>query len=201
MAAAEAGEPAPLATEARFEGWYDRGFPLVRRVELSAEALNDPLSLRQQSVTTHPEWFGANSFKLTGGFILTEEPLRTLLTLPAWERLTRWDLSGTVIERPITLGEETTQDDLAILPLALLETDTQPIITGRMVEALSEMRECRRLTELDLRHNELDNDAMHALADSRHFIRLRWLAVSEGNRFKGRTWQRLLERFGPDVVL
>ena len=74
------------------------------------------------------------------------------------------------------------------------------VITVRTVEALAQMRECRRLVELDLRNNDLDNDAVRALANSPHIFRLTRLYLLNGNRFKGRTWQASVERFGPDVV-
>lgn len=69
-----------------------------------------------------------------------------------------------------------------------------------MISVLAHSREARRLTVLDLRNNNLDNDALRALAKSPHLNRLQRLYLSEGNTFRGRVWQQVLERFGPDVV-
>jgi hypothetical protein len=68
------------------------------------------------------------------------------------------------------------------------------------VELLAQSRDVRRLTDLDLTFNDLDNDAARAIARSPHLFRLRRLAFSRGNRFRGRVWQQLVERFGENVV-
>jgi len=175
-----------------------RGFEPCDLVLLSAAELAVADALRLRSVTTEPQWFGATELKVSAGQILTAEPLRTILTLPAFENVVALDLSGRVVESPILLPEP--DDDLNPMPMTLYDMETRPVITVRMVEELAEMRECRRIISLDLRNNELDNDAVRAIADSRNFIRLKHLFLGEGNRFKGRTWARVFERYGQDVV-
>ena len=177
------------------EAGGERGFPRCKTVELAADELLHPDALRLRSVSTEPHWFGAKGLKVIAGQILTPEPLRTILTLPAFESIVELNLSGSVAEIPVELSNDGEQS-----PMLLYDMETRPVITVRMVEALAEMRECRRLISLDLRHNELDNDAVRAIAESRNFIRIRHLFLGDGNRFKGRTWARVYERFGQDVV-
>ena len=118
-----------------------------------------------------------------------------MLSSSVTENVTMLNLSGRVEEIELSLVGD---GDAQILPVYDLEN--KPVITVRMVEALAQSRECRRLVELDLRNNDLDNDAVRALANSPHLFRLKRLYLLDGNRFKGRTWQAPLERFGPDVV-
>jgi hypothetical protein len=67
------------------------------------------------------------------------------------------------------------------------------------VEALAQQRGARRIISLDLRHNNLDNDAARALVKSPYLDNLKQLRLLEGNRFRGKVWQQVIERFG-DVV-
>jgi len=183
-------------TNAGFADRTERGFVPSLPMSFGAQELMNVDALRLRSVTAEPHWFGATKLKVSGGQILTTEPLRTILTLPAFENVVELDLSGTVVEIPMELPEDEDGESLMLL----YDMETRPVMTVRMVEELAEMRECRRITSLDLRNNELDNDAVRALADSRNFIRLKHLFLGEGNRFKGRTWARVFERYGQDVV-
>ncbi len=75
-----------------------------------------------------------------------------------------------------------------------------PVITNAGVAALASHRGARRLTELDLTYNDLDNDAARALINSPFLENLKVLKLLEGNRLRGRVWQQVLERFGPGVA-
>lgn len=166
-----------------------RGFLRCEDLRTNNAALSDGLSFRTLACSRHPEWYGATRLSVESGRISAPEPLQTILTSPVAEHVVELDLSGAVRGlRP--------EDDV----LFQAEYELDPTITVRMVERLSQMREVRRLTVLDLRNNNLDNDALHALAASTYFIRLKRLLLSTGNQFRGRTWQRVCDRFGPDVV-
>jgi hypothetical protein len=58
----------------------------------------------------------------------------------------------------------------------------------------------RRVTELDLTDNDLDNDAARAIVRSPYLDNLKRLNLLAGNRFRGRVWQQVIARFGEDVV-
>ncbi len=172
-----------------------RGFRDCREIRLTADELADPAALRQRAVADHPEWYGATRLKVTAGRIASPAPLATVLTSPVTERVTELDLSGRVVETAVDVADF---GDDPWLPVYDLEF--RPTITGPLVEVLARSREARRLTDLDLTNNDLDNDAARALARSPHLFRLRRLAFFAGNRIKARTWQLLKERFGHDVV-
>lgn len=172
-----------------------RGFRRYPSIDIDAEELTDPEELRRRAVAAHPEWYGATRLKVVAGRVTLPAQLATLFTNPVTERVTELDLSGRLEEveaPPPEAGDDFT--------FALRDMEFHPAIIGTMVEALARMRECRRLTDLDLSNNDLDNDAARAIAGSPHLFRLKRLAFSQGNRFKGRTWQQLIERFGRDVV-
>lgn len=166
-----------------------RGFRPPGSIEASVAELSDGVAFRRLACEKHPEWYGATRLKATTGRITSPEPLQTILTGPVTEHVVELDLSG---------AEEETRRSEDDVPVTVYEI--KPVIAVRMVEHLAQMREVRRLQVLDLRNNNLDNDALNALAKSTNFIRLKRLLVSAGNHFRGRTWQRVQERFGPDVV-
>ena len=179
----------------------DRGFRHPPKLAIGADQLGDPAQLRRSALYFHPEWYGATELKITGGLIQSGKPIQTILTSPVTARVTRLDLSGSLFgfddapigDDPTDFGETTA--------LALLhEYEYRPVVTVQAVEALVKAREARRLTHLDLRNNDLDNDAARAIVHSRNLIRLTSLQLFDGNQLRGRTWQQLLERFGPDVV-
>jgi uncharacterized protein (TIGR02996 family) len=171
-----------------------RGFLACPEIRLTTDELADPEKLRRRAVSEHPEWYGATRLKVTAGRIESPGQLATILTSPVTERVTELDLSGRVEE---AVADSDIDNGLGLL---LVELEVRPVVSATIVAALARTREARRLTELDLTHNELDNDAALALARSPHLIRLRRLAFSHGNRIRGKTWQHLLQRFGPDVV-
>ena len=172
----------------------DSGFRECLVIEASAQLLMDFDGFRRKSVLEHPEWFGARELKVTNGPLTTREPLVTILTAPATQNVTHFDFSGVVVDVPSdepVQGEET---------LTFYDMQRHPLITTKMVEALVGMRECRRVVRLDLRNNGLGNDAVRAIAASPHLQRLKYLLLKEGNDFNGRTWGRVLERYGEEVV-
>jgi uncharacterized protein (TIGR02996 family) len=174
---------------------FDRGFRSDSRIRVTAEQLADPEGFRSTAVSRYPEWYGASSLTVTEGPIVTPTPLVTVLTSPVTEHVTELDLSGREEEVP------TADDDPAMtaLGIKLIDFVRRPTINTLMVEELAGMRECRRLVSLDLRNNDIGNDALRALAESPYFTRLTKLRLSEGNRYRGRVWQRVVERFR-DIV-
>ena len=172
----------------------DSGFRECTVIESSADSLMDFDAFRRKCVFDYPECFGARELKVTNGPLTTREPLVTILTAPATQNVTRFDLSGVVVDVP---SEETVPGEAT---LTFYDMQRHPLITTKMVEALVGMRECRRVVRLDLRNNGLGNDAVRAIAASPHLQRLKYLLLKEGNDFNGRTWGRVLERYGEEVV-
>ena len=173
----------------------DRGFLPATVIAASAELLGDPVAFRRTAILDHPEWYGCTALKVVRGLIVGGKPIRTILTSPVTERVTELDLSGVVV----TFGEPVEAADDSAFGL-LREYEYRPAVTVQAVQALVDAREARRLTTLDLRNNDLDNDAARAIVHSPNLIRLKSLQLFDGNQLRGRTWQQLLERFGPDVL-
>ena len=71
---------------------------------------------------------------------------------------------------------------------------------GVAVSLVCERLDGGRITALDLRNNDLDNDAARALVQSPYLDNLKRLQLLEGNRLRGKVWQQVIERFGEDVV-
>ena len=172
----------------------DTGFVPCRTIQAPADLLMDYDRFRRVSVTDHPEWFGAKELKVVKGPLTTREPLVTLLTAPATQNVTALDLSGVVVEVP---AEERFDGGG---PVVFYDMQRHPLISGKMVEEFARMRECRRVVRLDLQNNSLGNDAARAVAATTHLQRLKYLLIKEGNDFNGRTWGRLRERYGEEVV-
>jgi uncharacterized protein (TIGR02996 family) len=172
-----------------------RGFVLCEQIRADSGDLSDPEAFRRRVLELHPEYYGASSLTVAWGKVTSARQLATILTSPVTERVTRLDLSGHVEEACLSVSGTGDEPGRPVIDL-----EVRPAITGPIVVLLAQSREARRLTDLDLSNNELDNDTARALARSPHLIRLRRLAFSRGNRFKGRVWQQLVERFGEHVV-
>ena len=171
---------------------FERGFRTWRIIAVSAETLADPEEFRRLALRDHPEWYGAVELKVAAGVIQSGKPVQTILTNPISTRVTRLDFSGSIgYVRESVPGDRDGP---------LREYEYRPAVTVQAVEALVNAREARRLTHLDLRNNDLDNDAARAIVHSTNLIRLKSLQMFNGNQLRGRTWQQLLERFGPEVV-
>ncbi len=168
---------------------HERGFPKPKQAtELSLEPFNDPTGLRWQLVKVRPVCFAAQELRLYKGRITTAEPFDVLFGLPAFARVTALDLSGEEVSEAPDTGSD------------FMKYRLIPVITTAGVAVLAQHRGARRLTALDLRYNELDNDAARALVKSPYLDNLKRLQLLEGNRLRGKVWQQVLERFGEDVV-
>jgi uncharacterized protein (TIGR02996 family) len=177
-----------------WEGIGCRGFPPCDTIEVDAALLADAAEFRRVAAVDHPEWFGATRLRVTAGLITGSIQVETLYTAPATAKVTRLDLRGVVTEVPVRYSV------LEATAFDLFESEVRPVITVLGVEALVNHRAARRLTELRLTNNELDNDAARMLVRSPYLIGLKHLDILTGNRLLGRTWQQILERFGDDVV-
>ena len=172
-----------------------RGFPEPPSpARLGTERLADPRQLREDVVKWSPEVFGATAMKLVPPPALTADQVETLFALPFVQRVTEWDFSGRVEEAA------SEPDEVAEATYALIDMTQQTVITTFGVEVLARQRAARRVTALDLRNNNLDNDAARAIVRSPYLGNLKRLRLLEGNRLRGRVWQLVIERFGEDVV-
>ena len=189
------------ALSARFPGieTFRHGFRDVPLIGLPADEFADPDNFRRQAITTFPHWYGATQLEVTAGTILTPEPLDTILTSPVTANVTSLSLAGREFPgEPEPLPDP---DDDFDAPYRFVDFYYRPVISIKMVRRLSQTRESRRLIELDLRNNKLDNDALRALATSPHLIRLERLRLtSPDSGFRGRVWQQVHDRFGPEVL-
>jgi uncharacterized protein (TIGR02996 family) len=171
-----------------------RGFPRADRLlEVCGSALFDPDKLSEAAVRASPWWYGATALKLLPPAIRSEH-VAALFALPFTQQVRHWDLGGHVEE--VAAGPETEDGGT----FGLIDMVERPVITAAGVEALAESRTARRIETLVLTHNNLDNNALRALARSPYLSRLRKLDVSAGNRLSGKTWAHVIEKFGEDVV-
>ena len=176
-----------------------RGFwsePIRGALLLTAGNLSHPRALRLTAVGMYPQWFGESTLGIQRDQPLRPEHAAAVFELPFVQQVTHWNLSGHVEEFPLAAGSRSPD----VFPL--VEMSLYPSITTAGVETLAVHRGARRITELDLRNNNLDNDAARALVKSPYLDNLKRLKLYEGNQFRGRVWvwQQVLERFGEDVV-
>jgi uncharacterized protein (TIGR02996 family) len=184
------GEP-PVVMPPGSVDVFDRGFlpPPAECVCIDPDRLlSDVNEFRGLVVYCFPHWFGVRKARLSGGRINSAEPFDILFGLAAFARVTELDLSGEEVADESDFGSDFTSYHL------------KPVITLAGVEALSRQRGVRRITALDLRNNNLDNDAARALVKSPYLDNLKRLRLLEGNRLRGKVWQQVIERFGEDVV-
>jgi uncharacterized protein (TIGR02996 family) len=174
-----------------------RGFKPETVITCPAELLADPREFRRQAILKHPHWYGCTDLKVKGGKIASSKPITTVLTSPVTQRVTKLDLSGAVM----VVGEipewDPNSDDNGYRTTGF---EYHPAVTLQAVEALVGTRECRRFTHLDLRNNDLDNDAARAILRSPYLTRLESLHLFDGNQLRGRTWAALQAKFGDGVV-
>ena len=182
-----AGKPEkmPWAFE---EMGYGRGFKPSLPTTFPLESFIECEVLHRASVVDSPEWFGLAQLKIGAGRITSSEPFDVLFGLAAFARVTDLDLSGNEVPDLANSG-----DGFAIYTLS-------PVITNAAVVALALHRGLRRIERLNLTNNNLDNDAARALVNSPYLDNLKRLQLLEGNRFRGKVWQQVIERFGEDVV-
>ncbi|MBN9117787.1 MAG: TIGR02996 domain-containing protein [Planctomycetes bacterium] len=173
---------------------FVRGFlPPHRSIWIGTAELATPDGLRERMVSGS-NCFGVTEVTLKGPRLLTGHAFDVLFGLPALAKMTHLDLSG---EQQPVRGVEDGPDGLQ---MAGFEYVLAPVVSVLAVEALARHRGVRRITSLDLRNNNLDNDAARALVKSPYLDNLKRLDLLEGNRFRGKVWQQVIERFGEDVV-
>jgi uncharacterized protein (TIGR02996 family) len=176
------------------DGIFHRGFVPPVQIEVDASLLADAAAFRHIAAVDHPEWFGATRLKVTGGLITGVVQVETLFTASATAKVTALDLCG--VEEPADPRSSVVQMEF----YQLVDVNVRPVITVLGVESLTNHRGARRLTELLLADNDLDNDAARILLRSPYLIRLERLEIQRGNHLRGKTWAQLRERFGEDVV-
>jgi uncharacterized protein (TIGR02996 family) len=172
-----------------------RGFPLPpSQAVVTAADLTEPDRLRERVVRSSPEWYGTKAIRVTPPLRLDSTLLDVLFALPFFRQATEWNLSG----HEINVRAE--GDLPTYLHTVLTEVVIECVIVTTAVESLAQHRGARRLTALDLRNNGLDNDAARALVKSPYLDNLKRLDLLEGNRFLGKVWQQVIQRFGEDVA-
>ena len=144
-----------------------------------------------QSHAFCPSLYGQAHLKISSGLIDSAKQVQTLLTSPVFQQVVHLDLSGSVITIPSVphLQDENTSDDQFQFHFGLVDFEYRPVITVQAVESLVNSREARRLLSIDLRNNDLDNDAARAIIRSKNLIRLKQLYFFEGNQLRGKTWR------------
>lgn len=176
----------------------ERGFPLPPNpLELGTSWHEDVDGLRSVVVNWRPAWFGARAVRVEAPPRHTPELLELLFELPFLQQVTDWNLAGYVDLSPEPEPEHS--PDFDFLPVQS-GFRTYPTVTASAVNALAHSREALRIASLDLRNNELDNKVARALARSPYLKNLKRLELSEGNNIGSRVWQKVVERFGEDVV-
>lgn len=166
--------------------------------ELTAGELAEPDSFRATAVE-RPWLFAVRRLELrTGtGRINDLRPFDTIYTSVALRNVVELDLAGE--ETPV-VESVVTDEGGGLIERPTYDTRLSPTVSLAGLEALARHRLCKRLTELDLTNNNLGNDALRALARSPYLDNLKRLDIAEGNNFRGRVWQQLIERFGEGVV-
>jgi uncharacterized protein (TIGR02996 family) len=178
----------------------ERGFPECRApmgetIELRCEDLSDTLALRQHVVRASPQWFGACRLSIRSRSVLLPEHIDIAYNLPFMRQITEWSFAGSIEETsPIVLESP---DAFSAFSASM---NIRPRISPRTIDVLVRHRWARRIESLDLRNNNLDNDAARALVASPYLDNLKRLQLLEGNRLRGKVWQQVIERFGEDVV-
>jgi uncharacterized protein (TIGR02996 family) len=167
---------------------YQRGFPWgLATYMLTLKQLLNADTLRREAVE-QSGLFGVVSLTLSGGRITSVEPFDVLFGLTAFVRVTELILMGEEV------ADETDHDS------GFATYTLSPVITSAAVAALAQHRGLRRIERLTLTNNDLDNDAARALVKSPYLDNLKRLDLLDGNRFRGKVWQQVIERFGEDVV-
>ena len=183
----------PTSTSSFNRGLWHSSGAAREGVGVTVSHLEDPVKFREFVVRVSPAWYGETSLYPRYGEKLGPAHVETLFALPFTQQVRDWNLAGWVDEEPT--GEDTGDPTFALTDIV-----QRPVITSSGVEALAKNRGARRIVTLDLRNNNLDNDAAQALVVSPYFERLKKLSLFEGNRFRGRLWQRVIARFGEEVV-
>jgi uncharacterized protein (TIGR02996 family) len=156
--------------------------------EVAVEDLADYQRLRVTLSSSWQELFGAERMAISGGPIRSAEPFEAFFRLVAFARVTELFL----------FGQEVESDDPEYPQLKAFRLE--PVVTPAGVHALASCSSVKRLTVLNLTNNNLDNDAALSLVNSPYLDNLKQLDLFQGNRFRGRVWQKVIARFGENVV-
>ena len=187
------GRVQPAASDAVW-GEHVRGFRAPwHSTTVRIDRLADPDGFRKHAVHHCPECFAVESVRLHGGRIRSGQPFDVLFPLAAFARVTELVLEGEEREAP-------TERLPDFARAVFTESVIHPVIDTAGVEALARHRGMVRVTSLDLRNNNLDNDAARALVRSPYLDNLKHLQLLDGNRLRGKVWQQVIERFGEDVA-
>jgi len=176
---------------------WDRGFPrptlgaIVKGTDLA-----DAQALRWVAVTECPHWFGATHLTVRARPPLDGARVEALFAQPAFARITALNLCG---EQELEQHDENFVEGEQHEGL-LAVYRIHPTLAPSGLLALVSHKAMRRVTELDLTDNDLDNDAARAIVRSPYLDNLKRLNLLAGNRFRGRVWQQVIARFGEDVV-
>ena len=178
-----------------------RGFPYPSLpIFIESCQLFDTGPLRLQIVLTKPHYYGAKTLKVAFKKLLLQGPqLEALIRLPFVQQISELDFSGLVVSQTDSL-DLSEAEELGFDVFPRMGSWLNPTITVGGINLLAQHRWVRRLVALDLRNNNLDNDAARALVKSPYLLNLKRLDLLEGNYFRGRVWQQVIERFGEDVV-
>lgn len=175
-------------------GWNERRVSAL----LTTGELSDLERFRALAVG-RPWLFAVSHLTLRSdiGRINDAGPFETIYRSVALRNVNALDLAGE--EDPI-VESIVTDDGGGLIGYPTYDTRLVPTISLAGVEALAGNRLCKKLFDIDLTNNNLGNDALRALARSPYLENLRQLTIAEGNNFRGRVWQLLVDRFGEDAV-
>jgi uncharacterized protein (TIGR02996 family) len=164
-------------------------------IGVTTDHLEDPLKFRDFVVHVSPAWYGQTKLYVRYESKLAAAHVDALFSLPFTPQVREWNLAGWIDEQVRSIDDEAGDPTIRLTDVVQL-----PAITGSGVEALAKHRGARRIETLDVRNNNLDNDAARALVASPYLTSLKKLYLLEGNRLRGRVWQQVIERFGEDVA-
>lgn len=178
--------------------------PFAETAEVPTCQLSSAAAVRRLAVSLYPNWNAATKLKVYVSRVGGESdhpclPIGdgriwdVILSAPPFRRVTSLDVAGTTPLHGASAGPG--------MHVSWIHDPTiHPTVTSVGVAALAGHRLAARLTELDLTNNDLDNDAARTLTNSPFLENLKVLKLLCGNRLRGRVWQQVLDRFGPDVA-
>ena len=177
-----------------------RGFlPAVSTLVIEPTLLANPFEARWRMALREPEIFGARALAVQPELRLRPEHIELLLTLSVTQAISDWNLAGHVVDLA-TAPPPPERDDGLEGMIRMTGFHVFAAVATASLNVLAWHRGARRITFLDLRNNNLDNDSARALVKSPYLDNLKRLELYEGNQFRGRVWQQVIERFGEDVV-
>lgn len=170
------------------------GFFETNVIAASVDQLSNEEEFFRYAVLKRPEWFGANTLLISNGQIFDALVFDTILRSKVTRRVNSLVISGKECAVPNTNEIEQSEISLA------MDFRVTPILSLQGLEALTRHRFASRLISLDVTNNDLGNDALRLIARSPMLEHLKNLSLTYGNRFRGRVFQEIYERFGNGVV-